>query len=77
MGKQAKPKQVKSGRNDERSNGKAYKQNPKDNSACATGRTVGGYTPNALARRTERRTALSMEAPILTKKRVRRGKRTK
>lgn len=61
MAKQAapKPESKKSGRNTDRKNGKANKQNPKPNNVGATGRTVGGLSPAALARRAARRQELT------------------
>jgi hypothetical protein len=50
----AKPTSAKSS-NDTRKNGKAPKQNPKAPNKGATGRTVGGYSPAALERRSLRR----------------------
>lgn len=43
-------------RNDARNNGKAWKQNPGVSPKAATGRTVGGYSPETIARRTAKRT---------------------
>lgn len=40
-------------RNDNRPNGKAFKKSPKSN--VQKGKTVGGYSPAALARRAEKR----------------------
>lgn len=40
-------------RNDNRSNGKAFKKNPKSNRK--TGKTVGGYSPAKLAERAKKR----------------------
>ena len=60
MAKQQSPKPVsKITRNDARKNGKAFKQNPRPYNFGATGRTVGGYTPAALARRAARREAVT------------------
>jgi hypothetical protein len=50
-------KQTAGKRNDDRKCGKAPKQNPKEPNAGATGRSVGGYSPAALARRAARRSA--------------------
>ena len=63
MAKQAapKPESKKSGRNSDRKNGKASKQNPKPNNVGATGRTKGGYSEAALARRAVRRQALTFD----------------
>lgn len=68
MSKQAKPKANKGSRNDSRKNGKAFKQNPKDNSAGATGRTNGGYTEAALARRAAKRAPLTFAGLVESSK---------
>jgi hypothetical protein len=39
---------VKTSRNDNRANGKAFKKRPVDLSKRFTGRTIGGYTPAKL-----------------------------
>lgn len=59
MAKSQKPKppSAKKGNNDSRKNGKAFKQYPKASNAGATGRTTGGYSPAALARRAARRSS--------------------
>lgn len=63
MGKVQRPK-PKSDTRSERKNGKKPKQHPKVNRA--TGKTQGGYSPEALERRSKRKdTRLTVESPIL------------
>jgi len=60
VGKQQKPKPVsKIVSNDERPNGKKPKQNPKTNKRKPNG-SVGGYSVEALARREQRRAAVTL-----------------
>lgn len=49
-------------RNDARRNGKALKKNPGVSPKTFTGRTVGGYSPTALARRAARRLGPEVKA---------------
>ena len=69
MAKQQAPKPAsKITSNDKRKNGKAFKQHPKAHNVGATGRTVGGYSPAALARRAARREAVTFAGLVSAKK---------
>jgi len=60
VAKPAKPKpEVKKGRNADRRNGKAPKQNPKNNPIARSNRT-GGYSPAALERRAAAREPITL-----------------
>jgi len=54
---------VKTSRNDNRPNGKAFKKRPVDLSKRYTGRTVNGYSPAKLKLRAEKRTYAKSHTP--------------